>query len=78
MKLPDVQGSLNHHKDLFFPYPCVEDPYHGPVMPVSAIAGLVGDEAETFVVATHFIHLLLQVIMFFIHLDVKKLIVMSV
>ncbi|XP_052533882.1 cilia- and flagella-associated protein 43 isoform X1 [Tympanuchus pallidicinctus] len=49
VKLPDVQGSLNHHKDLFFPYPCVEDPYHGPVMPVSAIAGLVGDEAETFV-----------------------------
>ncbi|NXJ12495.1 CFA43 protein, partial [Odontophorus gujanensis] len=46
---PDGQGSLNHHKDLFFPYSCVEDPYHGPIMPVSAIAGLVGDEAETFV-----------------------------
>ncbi|XP_065602261.1 cilia- and flagella-associated protein 43 [Cyrtonyx montezumae] len=49
VKLPDGQGSLNHHKDLFFPYSCDEDRYHGPIMPVSAIAGLVGDEAETFV-----------------------------
>jgi len=65
VKLPDGQGSLNHHKDLFFPYSCVEDPYHGPIMPVSAIAGLVGDKAETFVVATHFIHLLFQVIIAF-------------
>ncbi|XP_031410356.1 cilia- and flagella-associated protein 43-like isoform X2 [Meleagris gallopavo] len=52
VKLPDGQGSLNHHKDLFFPYSCVEDPYHGPIMPVSAIAGLVGDEAETFMPRT--------------------------
>ncbi|OXB82375.1 UNVERIFIED_CONTAM: hypothetical protein H355_009300 [Colinus virginianus] len=42
VKLPDGQGSLNHHKDLFFPYSCDEDPYHGPIMPVSAIAGLEG------------------------------------
>uniref|UniRef100_A0A669PYB1 Cilia- and flagella-associated protein 43 n=1 Tax=Phasianus colchicus TaxID=9054 RepID=A0A669PYB1_PHACC len=52
VKLPDRQGSLDHHEDLFFPYSCVEEPYHGPVMPVSAIAGLVGDEAETFVPRT--------------------------
>lgn len=64
VKLPDGRGSLNH-EDLFFPYSCDEDPYHGPVMPVSAIAGLVGDKAETFVVATHFIHLLFQVIIAF-------------
>lgn len=64
VKLPDGRGSLNH-EDLFFPYSCDEDPYHGPVMPVSAIAGLVGDKAETFVVATRFIHLLFQVIIAF-------------
>ncbi|XP_021254283.1 cilia- and flagella-associated protein 43 isoform X2 [Numida meleagris] len=52
VKLPDGQGSLDHHKDLFFPYSCDEDPYHGPIMPVSAIAGLVGDEAEIFVPRT--------------------------
>ncbi|XP_072196068.1 cilia- and flagella-associated protein 43 [Excalfactoria chinensis] len=52
VKLPDAQGSLDHHEDLFFPYSCDENPYHGPVMPVSAIAGLVGDEAETFVPRT--------------------------
>ncbi|XP_040530043.1 cilia- and flagella-associated protein 43 isoform X3 [Gallus gallus] len=51
VKLPDGRGSLNH-EDLFFPYSCDEDPYHGPVMPVSAIAGLVGDKAETFVPRT--------------------------
>uniref|UniRef100_A0A8C2U9E8 Cilia- and flagella-associated protein 43 n=1 Tax=Coturnix japonica TaxID=93934 RepID=A0A8C2U9E8_COTJA len=52
VKLPDGKGSLDHHKNLFFPYSCDENPYHGPVMPVSAIAGLVGDEAETFVPRT--------------------------
>lgn len=45
-------------------------------MPVSAIAGLVGDEAETFVVATHyFIHLLFQAIILLMHLDINKLII---
>ncbi|NXI67699.1 CFA43 protein, partial [Anseranas semipalmata] len=52
VKLPDGQGSLNLHKDLFFPDSHDEDPYYGPVMPVSAIAGLVGDEAETFMPRT--------------------------
>ncbi|XP_009572136.1 PREDICTED: WD repeat-containing protein 96, partial [Fulmarus glacialis] len=48
VKLPDGQGSVSPHEDLFFPVSCSEDPYHGPDLPVSAIAGLVGDEAETF------------------------------
>ncbi|KAM9188437.1 cilia- and flagella-associated protein 43 [Mergus octosetaceus] len=48
VKLPHGHGSPNLHEDLFFPDSSDEDPYHGPVMPVSAIAGLVGDEAETF------------------------------
>uniref|UniRef100_A0A8B9DJY6 Cilia- and flagella-associated protein 43 n=1 Tax=Anser cygnoides TaxID=8845 RepID=A0A8B9DJY6_ANSCY len=52
VKLPPGQGSLNLHEDLFFPDSGNEDPYHGPVMPVSAIAGLVGDEAETFMPRT--------------------------
>ncbi|XP_010158865.1 PREDICTED: WD repeat-containing protein 96 [Eurypyga helias] len=49
VKLPDGQESVSPHKDLFFPVSHSEDPYHGPDLPVSAIAGLVGDEAETFV-----------------------------
>ncbi|XP_032844431.2 cilia- and flagella-associated protein 43 isoform X3 [Tyto alba] len=49
VELPDGQGFMRSHKDLFFPVPHNEDPYHGPDLPVSAIAGLVGDEAETFV-----------------------------
>ncbi|XP_009867672.1 PREDICTED: WD repeat-containing protein 96, partial [Apaloderma vittatum] len=48
VKLPDGRGSLSSHKDLFFPVSHSEDSYHGPDLPVSAIAGLVGDEAETF------------------------------
>ncbi|XP_010283130.1 PREDICTED: WD repeat-containing protein 96, partial [Phaethon lepturus] len=48
VKLPDGQGSVSPHEDLFFPVSRSEDPYHGPDLPVSAIAGLVGDEAETF------------------------------
>lgn len=54
MKLPDGQGSVSPCKDLFFPVSHSEDPYHGPDLPVSAIAGLVGDEAETFMVVTDF------------------------
>ncbi|KFP60462.1 WD repeat-containing protein 96, partial [Cariama cristata] len=41
VKLPDGQGSMSPHKDLFFPVSRCEDPYHGPDLPVSAIAGLV-------------------------------------
>ncbi|XP_068544544.1 cilia- and flagella-associated protein 43 isoform X2 [Anas acuta] len=48
VKLPYGHGSPNLQEDLFFPDSGNEDPYHGPIMPVSAIAGLVGDEAETF------------------------------
>ncbi|XP_054687133.1 cilia- and flagella-associated protein 43 isoform X1 [Grus americana] len=48
VKLPDGQRSMRPHKDLFFPVSHSQDPYHGPDLPVSAIAGLVGDEAETF------------------------------
>uniref|UniRef100_A0A8B9EZV2 Cilia- and flagella-associated protein 43 n=1 Tax=Amazona collaria TaxID=241587 RepID=A0A8B9EZV2_9PSIT len=49
VELPDAQGSVSHHMDLFFPISYDEDPYYGPLLPVSAIAGLAGDEAETFV-----------------------------
>ncbi|XP_027594489.1 cilia- and flagella-associated protein 43 isoform X6 [Pipra filicauda] len=49
VELPDEQGSISPHEDLFFPVSRSDDPYHGPDLPVSAIAGLVGDEAETFV-----------------------------
>jgi len=55
VKLPDGQGSVSPHEDLFFPVSRNEDPYHGPDLPVSAIAGLVGDEAETFKVVTAFL-----------------------
>ncbi|XP_067995516.1 cilia- and flagella-associated protein 43 isoform X1 [Melanerpes formicivorus] len=48
VKLPDVEGSVSPHKDLFFPVSHSEDSYYGPDLPVSAIAGLVGDEAQTF------------------------------
>ncbi|XP_071668229.1 cilia- and flagella-associated protein 43 isoform X3 [Patagioenas fasciata] len=48
VKLPDEQGSVNPHEELFFPVSHSEDRYYGPNLPVSAIAGLVGDEAETF------------------------------
>uniref|UniRef100_A0A8C3JF40 Cilia- and flagella-associated protein 43 n=1 Tax=Calidris pygmaea TaxID=425635 RepID=A0A8C3JF40_9CHAR len=48
VKLHDEQGSVRSRKDLFFPVSYGEDLYYGPELPVSAIAGLVGDEAETF------------------------------
>ncbi|XP_057276998.1 cilia- and flagella-associated protein 43 isoform X1 [Pezoporus wallicus] len=48
VELPDAQGLVSHHTDLFFPVSYDEDPYFGPLLPVSAIAGLEGDEAETF------------------------------
>ncbi|KFQ28491.1 WD repeat-containing protein 96, partial [Merops nubicus] len=41
VKLPDGQGSVSPHKDLFLPVSHSEDLYHGPHLPVSAIAGLV-------------------------------------
>ncbi|XP_071302063.1 cilia- and flagella-associated protein 43 isoform X1 [Agelaius tricolor] len=49
VELPDEQGVMSPHEDLFFPPSCKDDPYYGPDLPISAIAGLEGDEAETFV-----------------------------
>ncbi|KAM4775660.1 cilia- and flagella-associated protein 43 isoform 1-T1 [Cyanocitta cristata] len=49
VELPDGHGTVTPHEDLFFPPSRNDDPYHGPDLPVSAIAGLEGDEAETFV-----------------------------
>ncbi|KAG8135658.1 hypothetical protein E2320_008671 [Naja naja] len=48
VKLPAEDGSLTDEENSFFSHPSVSDPYFGPVLPNSAIAGLVGDEAETF------------------------------
>ncbi|XP_061492058.1 cilia- and flagella-associated protein 43 [Rhineura floridana] len=48
VKLPAEDGSLVDEQNSFFSHPNVHDPYFGPVLPNSAIAGLVGDEAETF------------------------------
>ncbi|RMC11416.1 hypothetical protein DUI87_11535 [Hirundo rustica rustica] len=50
VELPDNCGAVSPRKDLFFPPSRNDDPYYGPDLPVSAIAGLEGDEAETFVV----------------------------
>uniref|UniRef100_A0A8D2IPN9 Cilia- and flagella-associated protein 43 n=1 Tax=Varanus komodoensis TaxID=61221 RepID=A0A8D2IPN9_VARKO len=47
-KLPAEDGSLMNEENSFFSHPNVSDPYFGPLLPNSAIAGLVGDEAETF------------------------------
>uniref|UniRef100_A0A8C3IJJ8 Cilia- and flagella-associated protein 43 n=1 Tax=Chrysemys picta bellii TaxID=8478 RepID=A0A8C3IJJ8_CHRPI len=47
-KLPAEDGSLMCKQDVFFSHPDIQDLYYGPVLPISAIAGLAGDEAETF------------------------------
>ncbi|OWK62341.1 Cilia- and flagella-associated protein 43 [Lonchura striata] len=49
VELPDDHGAMSPHEDLFFPASRNYDPYYGPDLPVSAIAGLKGHEAETFV-----------------------------
>ncbi|XP_053839965.1 cilia- and flagella-associated protein 43 [Vidua macroura] len=49
VELPDDHGAMSPHENLFFPASRNDDPYYGPDLPVSAIAGLEGDEAETFV-----------------------------
>lgn len=54
MELPDNCGTVSPHEDLFFPPFRNDDPYYGPDLPISAIAGLKGEEAETFVVLTDF------------------------
>ncbi|KAM6443389.1 cilia- and flagella-associated protein 43 [Liasis olivaceus] len=48
VKLPGEDGSLTDEENSFLSHPNVSDPYFGPVLPNSAIAGLVGDEAEVF------------------------------
>ncbi|KAF7253151.1 Cilia- and flagella-associated protein 43 [Varanus komodoensis] len=48
VRLPAEDGSLMNEENSFFSHPNVSDPYFGPLLPNSAIAGLVGDEAETF------------------------------
>ncbi|TRZ25567.1 hypothetical protein HGM15179_001626 [Zosterops borbonicus] len=49
VELPDNCGTVSPHEDLFFPPFRNDDPYYGPDLPISAIAGLKGEEAETFV-----------------------------
>ncbi|XP_075791642.1 cilia- and flagella-associated protein 43 isoform X2 [Pelodiscus sinensis] len=48
VRLPAEDGSQMCNRDEFFSHPDLQDLYYGPVLPVSAIAGLAGDEAETF------------------------------
>nr|XP_008104849.1 PREDICTED: cilia- and flagella-associated protein 43 [Anolis carolinensis] len=48
VKLPTEDGTLIDEQNTFFTHPSVSDSYFGPLLPNSAIAGLVGDEAETF------------------------------
>lgn len=56
-------GSFFNETDMIFPHSLPKDLIYGPVLPLSAIAGLVGEEAETFRVITWhlllFIHLIL-------------------
>uniref|UniRef100_A0A8C0U4B7 Cilia- and flagella-associated protein 43 n=1 Tax=Cyanistes caeruleus TaxID=156563 RepID=A0A8C0U4B7_CYACU len=49
VELPDDCGVVSPREELFFPPSRNDDPYYGPDLPVSAVAGLEGDEAETFV-----------------------------
>lgn len=47
-------GSFFDEKDLIFPNSLPKDLIYGPALPLSAIARLVGEEAETFrVIAWH-------------------------
>ncbi|KAL6035111.1 hypothetical protein STEG23_025975, partial [Scotinomys teguina] len=48
VKLPLEDGSLINETDVLFPTSLRKDLIYGPVLPLSAIAGLVGEEAETF------------------------------
>ncbi|XP_045047474.2 cilia- and flagella-associated protein 43 isoform X2 [Desmodus rotundus] len=47
-KLPMEDGSFFDEKDLIFPNSLPKDLIYGPALPLSAIARLVGEEAETF------------------------------
>ncbi|XP_045438024.1 cilia- and flagella-associated protein 43 isoform X2 [Pipistrellus kuhlii] len=48
VKLPMEDGSYFNERDIVFPESLPKDLIYGPVLPLSAIAGLVGEEAETF------------------------------
>ncbi|XP_058292026.1 cilia- and flagella-associated protein 43 isoform X3 [Hylobates moloch] len=48
VKLPLEDGSFFNETDVVFPQSLPKDLIYGPVLPLSAIAGLVGEEAETF------------------------------
>ncbi|XP_060097687.1 cilia- and flagella-associated protein 43 [Heteronotia binoei] len=48
VSLPAQDGSTMYEQNTFFSCPNTQDPYFGPVLPISAVAGLIGDEAETF------------------------------
>ncbi|EAW49605.1 cilia and flagella associated protein 43 [Homo sapiens] len=48
VKLPLEDGSFFNETDVVFPQSLPKDLIYGPVLPLSAIAGLVGKEAETF------------------------------
>ncbi|XP_037660766.1 cilia- and flagella-associated protein 43 isoform X2 [Choloepus didactylus] len=48
VKLPAEDGTLSDEPDTIFSHSSLKDPIYGPVLPLSAIAGLVGEEAETF------------------------------
>ncbi|KAM8781135.1 cilia- and flagella-associated protein 43 isoform 2-T2 [Rhynchonycteris naso] len=48
VKLPMEDGSVFNEKDVIFPDSLPKDLIYGPVLPLTAIAGLVGEEAETF------------------------------
>ncbi|XP_038173912.1 cilia- and flagella-associated protein 43 [Arvicola amphibius] len=48
VKLPLEDGSLVNEADVLFPTSLPKDLIYGPVLPLSAIAGLVGEEAQTF------------------------------
>ncbi|XP_048192304.1 cilia- and flagella-associated protein 43 [Perognathus longimembris pacificus] len=48
VKLPLEDGTFFNETDILFPSSLPKDPIYGPVLPLAAIAGLVGEEAETF------------------------------
>ncbi|XP_075389575.1 cilia- and flagella-associated protein 43 [Tenrec ecaudatus] len=48
VKLPTEDGAILIEKDIIFSHSKPKDLIYGPVLPISAIAGLVGEEAETF------------------------------
>ncbi|XP_006166470.1 cilia- and flagella-associated protein 43 [Tupaia chinensis] len=48
VRLPLEDGSFFDETDVIFPHSLSKDPIYGPVLPLSAVAGLVGEEAETF------------------------------